>query len=73
MARVYLARDLRHERQVALKVLRPEVGANLGADRFLREIRIVAGLQHPNVLPLFDSGAAASTLPGAELLWYVMP
>ncbi len=73
MARVYLARDPRHERQVALKVLRPEIGATLGADRFLREIRIVAGLQHPNVLPLFDSGAAATTLPGAELLWYVMP
>jgi serine/threonine-protein kinase len=73
MARVYLARDLRHERLVALKVLRPELGASLGADRFLREIRIVAGLQHPNVLPLFDSGAARQAGDGTELLWYVMP
>ncbi len=73
MARVYLARDLRHERQVALKVLRPEIGASLGADRFLREIRIVAGLQHPNILPLFDSGAAGAAGAGTELLWYVMP
>ncbi len=71
MARVYLARDLRHERRVALKILRPEIGASLGAERFLREIRIVAGLQHPNILPLFDSGAARAA--GAELLWYVMP
>lgn len=73
MARVYLARDLRHERQVALKVLRPEIGASLGAERFLREIRIVAGLQHPNIVPLFDSGAAGATGAGTELLWYVMP
>jgi tetratricopeptide (TPR) repeat protein len=73
MARVYLARDLRHERQVALKVLRPEIGASVGADRFLREIRIVAGLQHPNILPLFDSGAAGAAGAGTELLWYVMP
>ena len=71
MARVYLARDLRHERRVALKILRPEIGASLGAERFLREIRIVAGLHHPNILPLFDSGAARAA--GAELLWYVMP
>jgi tetratricopeptide (TPR) repeat protein len=73
MARVYLARDLRHQREVALKVLRPEIAASLGADRFLREIRIVASLQHPNVLPLFDSGAAGHSGSGAELLWYVMP
>ena len=73
MARVYLARDLRHQREVALKVLRPEIAASLGADRFLREIRIVANLQHPNVLPLFDSGAAGLSGSGAELLWYVMP
>ena len=72
MARVYLARDLRHQREVALKVLRPEVGASLGADRFLREIRIVAALQHPNVLPLFDSGAGTAD-DGTELIWYVMP
>ena len=53
-ATVYLARDLRHHRHVALKVLDPDVGAALGADRFLGEIRVTAGLQHPNILPLFD-------------------
>jgi eukaryotic-like serine/threonine-protein kinase len=73
MARVYLARDLRHEREVALKVLRPEIAASLGGDRFLREIRIVASLQHPNVLPLFDSGVAGDSASGTEVLWYVMP
>jgi serine/threonine-protein kinase len=56
MARVYLARDLRHERQVALKVLRPEIASAVGADRFLAEIRTTANLQHPHLLPLFDSG-----------------
>ncbi len=73
MARVYLAQDLRHGRQVALKVLRPEIGAALGIERFLREIRIVAGLQHPNILPLFDSGATAQSGTGADGLWFVMP
>jgi eukaryotic-like serine/threonine-protein kinase len=73
MARVYLAQDLRHARQVALKVLRAEIGATLGAERFLREIRIVAGLQHPNILPLFDSGAASRAETGVEGLWFVMP
>jgi tetratricopeptide (TPR) repeat protein len=73
MARVYLAQDLRHGRQVALKVLRPEIGASLGSERFLREIRIVAGLQHPNILPLFDSGATAQSGTGADGLWFVMP
>jgi serine/threonine-protein kinase len=67
MATVYLARDLRHHRQVALKVLRPDVGAVLGAERFLTEIRVTANLQHPNIVPLFDSGAAAGRL------FYVMP
>ncbi|HWP39116.1 MAG TPA: protein kinase [Gemmatimonadales bacterium] len=67
MARVYLARDLRHDRLVALKVLRPEISACLGSDRFLNEIRTVAALQHPNIVPLFDSGTAAG------LLYYVMP
>jgi tetratricopeptide (TPR) repeat protein len=73
MARVYLAQDLRHARSVALKVLRPEIGAALGVDRFLREIRIVAGLQHPNILPLFDSGAAPRAETGVDGLWFVMP
>ncbi len=54
MATVYLAHDLRHDRRVALKVLHPE----LGAERFLNEIRLTARLQHPNILPLFDSGQA---------------
>src|SRR5512144_2279246 len=67
MATVYLARDLRHQRRVALKVLKPELGAVLGVDRFLSEIRVTANLQHPNLLPLFDSGEAGG------LLFYVMP
>ena len=67
MATVWLARDLRHGRQVALKVLRPELGAVIGADRFLAEIRTTAHLQHPHILPLFDSGEADG------LLFYVMP
>src|SRR5215213_4431502 len=67
MATVYLARDLRHERQVALKVLHPELAASLGPQRFFSEIRVVANLQHPHILPLFDSGSANG------LLFYVMP
>jgi serine/threonine-protein kinase len=67
MATVYLARDLKHDRPVALKVLNPELGAILGIERFLAEIRVTANLQHPNLLPLFDSGEAAG------LLFYVMP
>jgi serine/threonine protein kinase/Tol biopolymer transport system component len=67
MATVFLARDVKHQRSVALKVLRPELGAVLGADRFLAEIRTTANLQHPNILPLFDSGEADG------LLFYVMP
>jgi serine/threonine-protein kinase len=67
MAVVYLATDLKHERQVALKVLRPELSAIVGADRFLREIQVTAQLQHPHILPLYDSGAAGG------LLFYVMP
>jgi serine/threonine-protein kinase len=67
MATVYLARDLRHERDVALKLLKPELGAVLGPERFLSEIRVTAKLQHPNLLPLFDSGETDGQL------WYVMP
>lgn len=65
MATVYLAHDIRHDRDVALKVLRPELG--IGADRFLREIRVAAGLRHPHILPVHDSGKAG------EFLFYVMP
>jgi serine/threonine-protein kinase len=72
MAQVWLARDLRHDRPVALKVLRPDIAAAVGADRFLREIRLTARLQHPNILPVLDSGAAAGER-GAHLLWYTMP
>src|SRR3990170_750647 len=67
MATVYLARDVRHDRRVALKVLRPELGAVLGVERFLAEIKVTANLQHPNLLALFDSGEAEG------LLFYVMP
>jgi serine/threonine-protein kinase len=67
MATVYLAHDAKHDRRVAVKVLRPELAAAIGAERFLSEIRTTAGLQHPHVLPLFDSGAAEG------LLYYVMP
>jgi serine/threonine-protein kinase len=67
MATVYLAHDVRHDRKVALKVLRPELAAVIGAERFLSEIKTTANLQHPHILPLFDSGAADS------FLFYVMP
>jgi eukaryotic-like serine/threonine-protein kinase len=67
MATVYLARDLRHDRNVALKLMNPELGAVLGVERFLAEIKVTANLQHPNLLPLFDSGEADG------LLFYVMP
>jgi len=67
MATVYLAADVRHGRQVALKVLKPEVASVVGAERFLAEIRTTAKLQHPHILPLFDSGEADG------FLFYVMP
>ena len=59
MATVYLAHEERYDRRVAIKVLRPEIAAALGAERFLREIRMTAALQHPHILPLYDSGDAA--------------
>jgi eukaryotic-like serine/threonine-protein kinase len=67
MATVYLAEDVRHDRRVALKVLRPELAAVIGAERFLAEIKLTANLQHPHILPLFDSGEADG------FLYYVMP
>jgi hypothetical protein len=67
MATVYLAQDLRHDRKVALKVLKPELAAVLGAERFVVEIKTTAALQHPHILPLFDSGTADG------FLYYVMP
>src|SRR2546422_730916 len=67
MATVYLAQDLKHHRKVAIKVLEPELAAALGPERFLREIEIAAGLNHPHILPLYDSGEAPTSL------YYVMP
>ncbi|MGH7548730.1 MAG: protein kinase domain-containing protein [Gemmatimonadales bacterium] len=67
MATVFLAQDLRHHRPVAVKVLHPQLAVSLGPDRFLREIQIAARLQHPHIVPLYDSGQAG------ELLYYVMP
>ena len=67
MATVYLAEDLKHERKVAVKVLRPELAAVLGAERFVQEIKTTANLQHPHILPLHDSGDADG------FLYYVMP
>src|SRR5512132_503803 len=80
MATVYLAEDLKHSRQVALKVLRPELTIAFGPSRFLREIEIASRLSHPHILPLYDSGrvpidpARRSGSEGPqELLFYVMP
>src|SRR2546426_10649831 len=67
MATVYLAQDLKHRRLVAIKVLKPELAAALGSERFLREIQIAARLNHPHILPLHDSGDADG------VLYYVMP
>ena len=67
MATVYLAHDVKHDRRVALKVLKPELAAVLGAERFVVEIKTTASLQHPHILPLFDSGTADG------FLYYVMP
>ena len=67
MATVYLAEDLKHQRSVAVKVLDPHLAATVGAERFLREIRITAALQHPHILTLIDSGEAGG------FLYYVMP
>ena len=72
MATVYLAHDLKHSRPVALKVLHAELANALGPDRFLREIKIAAGLSHPNILPLYDSGTSALA-DGAPGLYYAMP
>src|SRR5581483_2252217 len=73
MATVYLAHDLKHERPVALKVLAPELARAASAGRFLREIRIAAGLVHPQIVPVHDSGALRDGDTGAEVLYYVMP
>lgn len=66
MATVYLAHDIKHDRKVAIKVLHPDMGHTLGAERFQREIKLAARLQHPQILTVFDSGEAG------EQLWYAM-
>jgi serine/threonine protein kinase len=70
MATVYLAQDLKHQRLVAVKVLRPELTAALGPERFLREIDVAAHLQHPHILSLFDSGQLGD---GSGVFYFVMP
>src|ERR1044071_2926997 len=81
MATVFLARDLKHDRPVALKVLHPELAMSLGTERFLREIKLAARLQHPHSLTVLDSGtvggahgrAGAQAQAGGERLWFTMP
>ena len=73
MAAVFLARDLRHDRPVALKVLHPELAMSVGTDRFAREIRFAARLQHPHILPVHDSGDVPGTGGEPALLWFSMP
>jgi serine/threonine-protein kinase len=72
MATVYLARDVRHKRSVAVKVVRPELGGPEGVERFLREIELAARLQHPHILPVFDSGAVTESA-GGSVPYFVMP
>ena len=73
MATVWLARDLRYDRRVALKVLRAELAASLGAERFLREIMLAARLQHPHIVSVYDSGKIEATHSGEPILWFTMP
>src|SRR4051812_30360851 len=74
MATVFLAQDLRQSRPVALKVLHPELGSTVGADRFKREIRVAARLQHPNIVGILDSGETeGAPEDGGGQLWFTMP
>jgi serine/threonine-protein kinase len=73
MATVFLARDVKHDRPVALKVLHPELALSLGPERFLREIKLAARLQHPHVLTVLDSGTVGRRDGGSERLWFTMP
>ena len=72
MATVWLAQDLRHERRVAIKILMPELAGAIGVDRFIREVRLTAQLQHPNIVPILDSGVVRNA-DGTALPWYAMP
>jgi serine/threonine-protein kinase len=73
MATVYLARELRYDRMVALKVMRPDLASSPGTERFLHEIRITAQLRHPRIVPVFDSGRTDALEAGGSHLWYTMP
>ncbi len=73
MATVHLAQDLKHDRPVALKVLHPQLAASLGPDRFEREIRVAARLQHPHICGVLDSGVVGQRGSGAEMVWFTMP
>ena len=73
MATVYLVRDLRHDRPVALKVLHQELAHALGPERFVQEIKVAARLQHPHILPVFDSGTVKQPDSTVESLWFTMP
>ena len=73
MAKVWLVHDLRHDRPVAFKLMRPELADTLGPERFLREIRLCARLQHPHILAVLDSGIVEQGSAGADLLWFTMP
>ncbi len=73
MATVWLARDLRYDRLVALKVLRPELASTLGPERFLREIMLAARLQHPHIVPVYDSGEIQTARDEDPILWFTMP
>jgi serine/threonine protein kinase len=73
MATVYLGQDLRHDRPVALKVLHPELAASLGPERFQREVRMAARLQHPHILSIHDSGEVAGDASNPPILWFAMP
>ena len=73
MATVYLARDRKHDRPVAIKVLRPELSAAMGPDRFQREITLATRLQHPHILSIYDSGVIEATPATSPLYWFAMP
>ena len=73
MATVYLARDRKHDRPVAIKVLRPELSAAMGSERFQREISLATRLQHPHILSIYDSGMVDATPTGPPLYWFAMP